>query len=260
MVPLQFRIQGFLLGAALGELYSTGLLDATVFSPARATSPTRMPHTQHLIQTIRVGLQKPDIPWELVTAQTQDWVLSLNATVLALLYPASPQQLIADWNAIAPPNGSRALQTAITLSYSVAVALHAPITFPTLQHQFLPFQLDPWLETLYRSVWRTPTDYRASLQLIQQQLPEDSLALTLTGALSGSLNTVTDFPLLWLATLTELPCPILGETSWLGTLKGLSEHCLARWGGQLQALTGEAIERHHWSTVAIATTNQFRPR
>jgi hypothetical protein len=260
MVPLQFRIQGFLLGAALGELYSTRLLDTAIISSSRAAAPNQMPYTQHLLQTIRVGLQKPDIPWTLVTAQTQDWTLFLNAAALALLYPDSPQQLITDWNAIAPPNGSRAVQTAIALSYSVAVALHAPITFSTLQHQFLPFQPGPWLETIYRSVGRTPTDYRASLQLIQQQLPEDSLALTLTGALSGSLNTVIDFPLLWLATLTELSCSVLGETSWLETLQGLSEHCLARWGGQLRTLTGEAIERHHWSTVAIAPTNQFRPR
>jgi hypothetical protein len=260
MMPLKFRIQGFLLGAALGELYSTGLLDAAVFPPSRSTSPTRMPHTQHLIQTIRVGLQKPDIPWEIITAHTQDWILFLNAAVLALLYPDSPQQLITDWNAIAPPNGSREVQTAIALSHSVAVALHIPIIFPILQHQSPPFQPDPWLETIYRSVCRTPTNYRASLQLIQQQLPKDSLALTLTGALSGSLNTVTDVPLLWLATLTELPCPVLSETSWLETLNSLSEHCLARWSGKLQALTGAAIERHHWSTVAIAPADQFRPR
>jgi hypothetical protein len=260
MVPLQFRIQGFLLGAALGELYGTGLLDAATILPSTATASIQLPHTQHLLQTIRVGLQKPDIPWMFMVTQPQDWALFLNAAVLALLYPGSPQQLVADWNAIAPPNGSKPLQTAIALSYGVAVALNTPITFPTLQQQALPFHPAPWLETVYRSVWRAPMDYRASLQLTQQQLPENSLALTLTGALSGSLNTITDFPLLWLATLTELPCPMLGEPSWLETLQSLSDHCLARWSGKLQALTGETIGLHHWSTVAIAPANQFRPR
>jgi hypothetical protein len=260
MIPLKFRIQGFLLGAALGELYSTGLLDAAIISPSTATATIQMPHTQHLLQTIRVSLQKQDTPWEIIIAHTQDWTLLLNAAALALLYPDSPQQLITDWNAIAPQSGSRAVQTAIALSHSVAVALHAPMIFSTLQHQPLPFQPDSWLETIHHSVWRTPTDYRASLQLTQQQLPKDTLALMLTGALSGSLNTVTDFPLLWLSTLTELPCPVLGETFWLEILKSLSEHCLARWGGKLQALTGEVIEQHHWSTVAVSAINQFRPR
>lgn len=260
MVPLQFRIQGLLLGAALGELYSTGLLDKAPMPLSRSTAPIQLPHTQHLLQTVRVELQTPEVPWALITTPSEEGLLYLNAVVFPLLYPGSPQQLLSDWSTIAPQDCAIALQTAIALSYSVAVALHSPTTFPTLLHQSLPFQPHPWLETLYRSLWRTPTDYKTSLQLTQRQSPTDSLALTLTGALSGGLNTVTDFPLGWLATLTEQPYLPLGETSWSEAIHSLSIQCLARWSGKLQSPPGGAVDPHTWSSVAIASANQFRPR
>lgn len=249
MMPLQFRIQGFLLGAALAEFHGTGVLKS---------APGQLPHMQHLLQTVRVSLQNQDVSWSLLTAQTDERFLYLNAAVLPLLYPGSPQQLIADWTAIAPQNCSIALQTAITLSYGIAVALHTPADFLTLQGKSLSFQSSPWLETIYRSVWRAPMDYRTSLHFTQNQLPENLLALTLTGALSGILNTIIDFPVAWIATLSELS--ELGPISWLGTLQDLAEDCLARWSGKLKFAGGEAIERPHWSTVAIAPVNQFRPR
>jgi hypothetical protein len=262
MTLFQFRIQGFLLGAALGEYLGTGLLDTSPIYPAQSKVPVTLPYTQSLLEILWTGLQVPGMPWNWITAQTQDLPVYLNAAVLPLLYPGSPSQLMSDWRVVAPQHHSVTLKEAIELSYCIATALHNPMDLLTFLKQSQ--QPKPWLATIFHGVLRTPTNYQVTLQQVRHQLPGNTLALTLTGALSGSLNTIHDFPLKWLASLSERPCPVvLGKftaLSWLEIVHLLSDRCLSRWSGQLPSPAGATVAQPPWSTIAVASANQLRRR
>jgi hypothetical protein len=272
-LPLSFRIQGLLLGAALGELFSTGSIVREGATCCPSKESVAFPLTTHIIQTLLDGFRIPAPSWTTFTTPSPSWQdLSLKAIVFPLLYPGSPAQLLEELRSEHPQPGQSGTESIQLLSYAIALALYTPNEFsaklsshlerplPTVSAQPHPIASHACILIILHSILQTPTDYQFSLQRSQSQISDPSLAaliLTLSGAVSGSLNGILGFPLLWLTRLSAQPCPhVAGQQTWLEMLQSLSDRCVARWSGNVQTHMKES----DWHRVAVALAHQFRPR
>jgi hypothetical protein len=272
-LPLSFRIQGLLLGAALGELFSTGHIarEGSICCPSKES--VVLPLTTDLIQALLDGFRIPALSWTTFTESSQSWQdLSLKAIVFPLLYPGSPTQLLEEIQSERPKTGQSGAESIQLLSYAVALALHTPREFSaqlssqlerplsTVSAHPHPMASNACIPTVLHSILQTPTDYQFSLQRSPSPISDPSLTpliLTLSGAVSGSLNGILGFPLPWLTRLSAQPCPHRDEQqTWLETLQSLSNRCVARWSGKVQTPGRES----DWHRVAVALAHQFRPR
>ncbi len=288
MEPLHLKLQGLWVGAALGELYSTGLLNENR-SPDLSVSLT-LPKTRELCETATRCLNAPaDNPETLILGYERSPNLLLALLPLAFLHRAGIQGLNATLasglvHSDEPDKFASAIAVTQALSWFLnpawspqgfipallkTPAFHNTLTAATLENiqtsltRYECFQSDPaqdssqWTldgmigQMLY-VLLSTPNEFRLTLQRAALLMPQQPELLMLIGALSGLHNGLRSLPLSWRLAFRTIRWD--GVNSLEEGLFNLANICAAQWAGCYTTRPKD------WSNVAITPPGHLRPR
>jgi hypothetical protein len=288
VVPIHLKFQGLWVGAALGELYATGLLKEQR-APELRLSLT-LSKTRELCETAAHCLNAPAANLETLILEyerSQDLLLALLP--LAFLHRAGipglsetlarglaqsdePEKFASaiaithalDWflNPSRPPQNfirtflkTPDLQNTATAAQleSVQTVLTRYESFqPSLEHNLSQDTLDRTIGQVFSAMLSTPDDFRLTLQRAAFWMPQQPELLMLVGALSGLHNGLRSLPLSWRLVLRTIQWDAVSSLE--DRLLNLANLCAAQWAGCY------TIPSKKWSDLTIAPPGHLCPR
>jgi hypothetical protein len=288
--PLHLKLQGLWVGAALGELYATGLLNENRFPDL--SMPLTLPKTHELCETAAHCLNAPADNLEtLILGYERSPNFLLTLLPLTFLHRAGIQGLNETLaSGLAHPDEPDTFASAITVTQALNWFLNpsrSPQNFipallktPAFRNTVTAAKLENIQTSLTRyerfqsfpaqdsSQWTpngmigpvlyvllsTPNDFRLTLQRAALLMPQQPERLMLIGALSGLQNGLRSLPLSWRLMLRTIRSDGVRSLSLEEELFNLANICAAQWAGCY------TIRPKNWSDVAIAPPGHLRPR
>ena len=278
--PLHLKLQGLWVGAALGELYTRGLLNpAQPMDEATATVQIALPQTYRLCllaaRWLKAGGDVNADIWH--CPRWQDALLNVLPLIFlhgAASYPSPPNALPQIFSTVtAITQTLEWLQRAESPQYLLSYLLQTPslqdtnlaeqlgtvyqrlsdrqgLSSLTAQGEATPEQAIAQVLYLLLS---TPEDFRLTVQRSAFAIASQPELQILLAALSGFHNGFANLPLDWRWQLKTIRWSVaMPLEEGLCTLANL---CAARWAGCY-----ESDPAQDWSAVAIAASGQLRPR
>lgn len=288
MVPIHLKFQGLWVGAALGELYATGLLK-TQRSPELSV-PLTLSKTRELCETAARCLNAPAADLEaliLKYERSQDLLLALlplaflhragipglsETLARGLAHSDEPEKFASataithalDWflNPSRPPQDfiRTFLKTPVLQNTATAAQLESVQTVltryescqPALEQNLSQETPDRMIGQVFSAMLSTSDDFRLTLQRAASWIPQQPELLVLVGALSGLHNGLRSLPLSWRLVLRTLQWDTVSSLE--DRLLNLANICAAQWAGCYTTPSKK------WSDLTIAPPGHLCPR